>query len=116
MSCAYVVLRGALFHFRIRVPNDLVSALGRRELRMSLGGFYPDNTDTSEKSQNDGAECEFEETIDDVETDYHESNANSSQIQRLSTFLWPGRLGHATTTHSSDRLQAFVLHDMEQLE
>jgi len=33
---AYVVLRGSQFHFRIRVPTDLVAAFGKREVRMSL--------------------------------------------------------------------------------
>lgn len=37
MTCAYVVQRGAFFHFRIRVPADLVSAFGHREVQMSLG-------------------------------------------------------------------------------
>lgn len=39
MSCAYVVRRRSVFHFRIRVPIDLVPALGKREVRMSLGEY-----------------------------------------------------------------------------
>lgn len=34
---AYVVLRGSQFHFRIRVPIDLVATFGKREVRLSLG-------------------------------------------------------------------------------
>ncbi len=37
MTHTYVVRRRSVFHFRIRIPTDLIAAVGRREVRMTLG-------------------------------------------------------------------------------